>query len=453
MDMQIVFPALPEPHYPAPASNSGGADASHGTATGFTTEQMYAFARATVQAQPARQRDLTVVGMADCMDMVRSELIEAGIVNKATPPMMVVNDVLAHIQKLSASTSKACVTNSRVDPFAITRYTRAERILQDLECPYTEASSGENWRAHAHAWGEAVTAAMRAIREAALAPRDESKAQPAHAALIRAISKYANAYRLDNRKEASQAYDAILLELFDNPVLIEPGAGADENAVENMDNLPQRDETQQAEAQGLFRKFDVKRLDGSDAPGGKHNNCFNFVLDVDHDKHAPAAMRAYAASCRADHPLLAQDIIDRVGIIGTPEEALFAQPVSLASVLTSTWIHEHAKKHCVSYTGNYEMSPGGMLMFAQAVGKLQHQKAAAPLLPATPLTSLIEKYAQILQRHPGAHLKIECVGTGWLVDLHSNTAQARRWLTCGMGATIDEACAQALNEYHEEVTG
>ena len=59
---------------------------------------------------------------------------------------------------------------------------------------------------------------------------------------------------------------------------------------------------------GLYHKFDVTRTDGSSGPGGKHEHCRYFVLDLDHDPHAPAAIRAYADSCRADYPALAADL-------------------------------------------------------------------------------------------------------------------------------------------------
>lgn len=72
--------------------------------------------------------------------------------------------------------------------------------------------------------------------------------------------------------------------------------------------FPERDPSKPAEQQGLFRKFDVRRVDGSDQPGGKHYGCRYYVLDLNHDQHAPAAMRAYAAACRATHPQLASDI-------------------------------------------------------------------------------------------------------------------------------------------------
>lgn len=71
----------------------------------------------------------------------------------------------------------------------------------------------------------------------------------------------------------------------------------------------ERDNSKPAEQQGLFRKFQVYRADGSSQPGGKHYDCRYFVLDVDHDPHAPAALRAYAESCKETHPALAADLL------------------------------------------------------------------------------------------------------------------------------------------------
>lgn len=52
--------------------------------------------------------------------------------------------------------------------------------------------------------------------------------------------------------------------------------------------------------QGIYEKFTVKRTDGTDAPGGKHENCRHFVLDLNHDPHAIPALRAYADSAEKD---------------------------------------------------------------------------------------------------------------------------------------------------------
>lgn len=87
-------------------------------------------------------------------------------------------------------------------------------------------------------------------------------------------------------------------------------------------SLPERDFTRPAEAQGLFRKFNVSRVDGSDAAGGKHHGCEYFVLDVDHDVHAPAALRAYAQACKDTHPVLSQELAARFG--AAPEQPIAA---------------------------------------------------------------------------------------------------------------------------------
>ena len=81
------------------------------------------------------------------------------------------------------------------------------------------------------------------------------------------------------------------------------------NLVEiEMDVTKKRDSSKPAEEQGVFHKFDVRRVDGSDQPGGKHHGCRYFVLDLDHDPHAAAAMAAYAKSCRATHPALSDEL-------------------------------------------------------------------------------------------------------------------------------------------------
>lgn len=78
--------------------------------------------------------------------------------------------------------------------------------------------------------------------------------------------------------------------------------------------LPERDPGLTNRAQGVYRKFDVRRTDGSSEPGGKHHGCEHFVLDVTHDPHARAALAAYAAAVEATHPTLAADMRDRYGL-------------------------------------------------------------------------------------------------------------------------------------------
>lgn len=59
---------------------------------------------------------------------------------------------------------------------------------------------------------------------------------------------------------------------------------------------------------GLYAKYTVQRNDGRDRPGGPHDGCDLFVLDLTHDPHALPAIRAYIVSCQPEFPVLAQDL-------------------------------------------------------------------------------------------------------------------------------------------------
>ena len=63
---------------------------------------------------------------------------------------------------------------------------------------------------------------------------------------------------------------------------------------------------------GLYRKYLVERTDGSSGPGGKHERCDYFVLDLAHDAHAVAALATYADSCESDFPALYDDLQDKL---------------------------------------------------------------------------------------------------------------------------------------------
>lgn len=66
---------------------------------------------------------------------------------------------------------------------------------------------------------------------------------------------------------------------------------------------------------GLYRKFTVTRTDGASAPGGKHEGCDYFVLDLTHDPFAVVAIEAYAMVCRQDgYRLLADDLQDKAEV-------------------------------------------------------------------------------------------------------------------------------------------
>ena len=94
-----------------------------------------------------------------------------------------------------------------------------------------------------------------------------------------------------------------------------------EQVAASESGLPDRDPARSNSEQGLYRKFDVRRVDGSDAPGGKHDGCDYFVLDMTHDPFAPAAAYAYTAAAEAFHPDLATDMRQRYGLTGPFELA------------------------------------------------------------------------------------------------------------------------------------
>ena len=60
---------------------------------------------------------------------------------------------------------------------------------------------------------------------------------------------------------------------------------------------------------GLYRKYQVTRTDGASEPGGKHEHCEYFVLDLKHDKFATAALKAYEEACCGEYPRLAVDLL------------------------------------------------------------------------------------------------------------------------------------------------
>lgn len=65
---------------------------------------------------------------------------------------------------------------------------------------------------------------------------------------------------------------------------------------------------QQQKERGLYQKIKIERTDGKSAPGEKHHNCAYFALDLDHDKFALPAIKAYAEACKDEFPALAADL-------------------------------------------------------------------------------------------------------------------------------------------------
>ena len=78
--------------------------------------------------------------------------------------------------------------------------------------------------------------------------------------------------------------------------------------------LPAQDYGKSSREQGLYQKYAVYRMDGTDAPGGKHYDCEYFVLDVTHDPYAIPALTAYEDAAKGTHPQLAADLRARYGL-------------------------------------------------------------------------------------------------------------------------------------------
>jgi hypothetical protein len=59
---------------------------------------------------------------------------------------------------------------------------------------------------------------------------------------------------------------------------------------------------------GIHAKFHVERTDGSSKPGGAHEGCSYFVLNLEHDPFARAALKVYATACAEVQPRLSRDL-------------------------------------------------------------------------------------------------------------------------------------------------
>lgn len=79
---------------------------------------------------------------------------------------------------------------------------------------------------------------------------------------------------------------------------------------------------------GLGQKFSVTRLDGEDAPGGKHYGDEYFVLNLTTDERAIPAISAYIQACEADNPTLAADLRAKVAAKVARENEMVSMPDS-----------------------------------------------------------------------------------------------------------------------------
>lgn len=71
---------------------------------------------------------------------------------------------------------------------------------------------------------------------------------------------------------------------------------------------------------GLYDKFTVRRIDGTDKEGGKHENADYFVLDLTNDKFAVNALIAYEQACRQESWFaLADDLVEKIRQLREPQ--------------------------------------------------------------------------------------------------------------------------------------
>lgn len=66
-----------------------------------------------------------------------------------------------------------------------------------------------------------------------------------------------------------------------------------------------------SENAGFYEKFEVRRKDGRDQPGGDREGAVYFTLDLTHDPFARPALQAYADAAVAELPELVADLRER----------------------------------------------------------------------------------------------------------------------------------------------
>lgn len=71
-----------------------------------SVEWLERFAGLAIAAERQKRREAE--GMAECMDMVRQDLIEAGIIDKSVPPMMVPEAVVSTLRSRVEVEREAC---------------------------------------------------------------------------------------------------------------------------------------------------------------------------------------------------------------------------------------------------------------------------------------------------------------------------------------------------------
>ena len=78
---------------------------------------------------------------------------------------------------------------------------------------------------------------------------------------------------------------------------------------------------------GMYPKYYVSRIDGSDQPGGIHHGSDYYVLDLTNDKFAKPAIVAYVDACKTELPALAIDLMSKVNDVVPNGQVISDVPV------------------------------------------------------------------------------------------------------------------------------
>jgi hypothetical protein len=124
------------------------------------------------------------------------------------------------------------------------------------------------------------------------------------------------------------------------------------------DNAPEAIPPKDDHDRGLYGKYDVRRLDGSSGPGGKHEHCEYFVLDLSHDSHAIPAIHAYAKSCEGDYPKLAADLIRTYDLAPSPVAGVPVCPDCGATSRLAESDGEPGRYMCLRCRNDFDGPPG-----------------------------------------------------------------------------------------------
>jgi len=169
--------------------------------------------------------------------------------------------------------------------------------------------------------------------------------------------------------------------------------------------LPERDPGRPLENQGLLNRFVVTRTDGKDRPGGEYEGCRYFVLDVDHDPYARAALAAYAGVCEGRYPALARDLREKWGADSQPAGGANPQR-KLDKLHAMLRTHRDAAARRFGETGS-SYDEGRRVAYDQAAADVRAMMDRLPSVrgsePAATTEIDVNALAQEIRRVDGKH--------------------------------------------------